>query len=76
MKKYERCVDELGRVVLPQEFRKELGITERSHVLIGEENGVITIEAAKSLCKLCGSDKDICADLPICTQCVAKIKRM
>ena len=45
MKGIEREIDRLGRVVIPIEFRKKLGIEFNSKVLISLSNGEIIITA-------------------------------
>lgn len=74
MSQIERTVDALGRVVLPQEFRSKLGITEKSRVVMREENGVITITAAQPMCRLCGSNDNVNEEVSLCSDCIERIK--
>lgn len=39
-------VDKLGRIVLPINYRKALGLQMDSEVILGMDNGVITAEPA------------------------------
>ena len=43
---FTRRVDELGRVVLPLEFRRALGLEEKDAVVMNMEDGKITIAKA------------------------------
>ena len=74
MKGIEREIDRLGRVVIPIEFRKKLGIEFNSKVLISLSNGEIIITAQKSHCALCGKEIDAnYHELQLCGKCIDKI---
>lgn len=64
-----RKIDVLGRVVIPAEFRNALGLGDGDVVNISCENGKITIESAREICKLCGSHESV-IDGKICRKCV------
>ena len=71
----EREIDRLGRVVIPIEFRKKLGIEFNSKVLISLSNGEITITAQKNHCALCGKEINVdYNELKLCGKCIDKIK--
>ena len=75
MKGIEREIDRLGRVVIPIEFRKKLGIAFNSKVLISLSNGEIIITAQKSHCALRGKEIDAnYHELQLCDKCINKIK--
>lgn len=42
-----RKVDELGRIVLPREFREKLGIEEKDELKVSTQNGKIILEKKK-----------------------------
>ena len=44
MESVERKVDELGRIVLPIELRKQLGISEKDKLQISIEGNRITLQ--------------------------------
>ncbi len=71
---FERVIDDLGRIVLPMEYREKAGITARSKLLICEENGVITIRPAGRICKICGSNENVHEEMPMCAECLKKAK--
>ena len=56
MKKYPaRAVDELGRVVLPIELRKQLGFEETSTVDIASDGVKIILQKSIPRCIVCDS---------------------
>ncbi|WP_017210149.1 AbrB/MazE/SpoVT family DNA-binding domain-containing protein [Clostridium beijerinckii] len=54
-----RNLDNLGRVVIPKEMRKVLGINEGDPVEIAKVNNDIVISKFSRGCIFCGSDKDV-----------------
>ena len=54
-----RKVDELGRVVLPVEMRRTLGIEERDPMEISLVGETITLRKVQNLCIFCGGEKDL-----------------
>ncbi|RII32571.1 AbrB/MazE/SpoVT family DNA-binding domain-containing protein [Clostridium chromiireducens] len=54
-----RNVDPLGRVVIPKEIRKVLGINEGDPVEIVRVNNDIVLRKYSKGCIFCGSDKDV-----------------
>lgn len=67
-----RHIDELGRVVIPANFRKALGLETDSPVSINLQGNTITIQAATSRCAICGKEDNlhIIGDKWICQSCV------
>ncbi len=54
-----RKVDELGRVVLPVEMRRTLGIEERDPMEISMEGEMVILRKVQSTCVFCGGKKDL-----------------
>ena len=54
-----RKVDELGRVVLPVEMRRTLGIEERDPLEISLEGETILLRKVQCVCIFCGGSKDL-----------------
>ncbi len=54
-----RKVDELGRVVLPVEMRRTLGIEERDPLEISLEGENIVLRKVQSVCVFCSSEQDL-----------------
>ena len=71
----ERRIDKLGRIVLPMDFRKALGLEGEVTVALGISGDTITVRSADISCKLCGSKEEI-SQLMVCASCVRKIKKM
>ena len=69
-------VDKLGRIVLPINYRKALGLQMDSEVILGIDNGVITVRACGDSCRLCGSKHDVNKYFSLCTECIAKVKNI
>ena len=67
-------VDRLGRIVIPIDCRKSLGITENTELIVDYDNSHVTITPVNESCKICGECAPISADLPLCLACVTKIK--
>ena len=53
-----RHIDELGRIVIPIEIRKRLGIGEKDPVEISVHGDTILLEKPHSVCVFCGSDAE------------------
>ena len=76
MKKYTaRKVDELGRIVLPIEIRKQLGIDENNPVDMVLDGGKITITKSIPTCVVCDSQELVrdFNDKPLCNTCHTKL---
>ena len=72
----KRKVDELGRIVLPVEVRRELGIDEKDELSIFVNDGEIILKKAQPTCALCKTVDDLAVvdNKSICLNCIAKIK--
>ncbi len=72
-----RKVDELGRVVLPVETRKRLGLEPKDPVEIFVERDRIVLKKYEPVCIFCGSTGDavIWKDKRVCKRCVEQMKR-
>ena len=73
-----RRVDDLGRVVIPMELRRTLGINVKDPMSITVEGERVILEKYHEACVICGSKDDI-ADVkgrPLCAVCVADIKKL
>ncbi|MBQ8341517.1 MAG: AbrB family transcriptional regulator [Clostridia bacterium] len=69
-----RKIDKLGRIVLPMDFRKALGLEGEAEVVIGIKGNTITVKGTKTLCLACGSAKNVSKHFKICSDCIMKIK--
>lgn len=71
----ERRIDKLGRIVLPMDFRKALGLEGEANVILDICGNTIVVKGADTACKLCGSKEDM-SELKICSSCIRKIKKL
>lgn len=71
-----RKVDELGRIVLPIELRRTLGIELRDPLEIYVEGESIVLKKYNPSCIFCGSKESIFVyqDKNICGNCIDDIK--
>jgi len=73
-----RRVDDLGRIVIPMELRRTLGIHVKDPVSIFVEGERIILEKHRQSCSICGNEEGvtIVKDRPICADCIAHIKQL
>ncbi len=73
-----RNVDELGRIVVPKEIRKKLGIENTDPVEIYVEGDRIILTKYNSACHFCGSSEDVCdfKSKKICAACINSLKEL
>lgn len=76
MKSITRKIDNLGRIVLPMDFRRALGLEQGNEVALDIEGDKITIKGALNVCKLCGKHIEKRCYLSICEECIAKVKEI
>ena len=73
-----RRVDDLGRIVIPMELRRTLGINVKDPMAIYVEGERIILTKHKDSCAICGSSGKEVVEVkgrPVCTDCVTTIKR-
>lgn len=71
-----RRVDDLGRIVIPMELRKSLGIGVRDPLAVFVDGERIVLQKYDQACLLCGSTEDV-GDVKgksVCSACVKSIK--
>ena len=74
----ERKLDELGRVVIPKEIRKNLTIPEGTPLIISVEGNKIILEKSQGTCAICGTSENV-VDVngkPVCRKCINEIKSL
>jgi transcriptional pleiotropic regulator of transition state genes len=70
-----RKVDDLGRIVLPVELRRSLGIEERDPLEIFVEEDQIILRKSSVVCVFCGTEDNV-SDFKgkgICDSCRASL---
>lgn len=72
-----RKVDELGRIVLPIELRRNLDIEERDPVEIFLEGDKIVLQKYEPACLFCGSSNGLTQyrGKNVCRECVRNMNR-
>lgn len=73
-----RRVDDLGRIVIPMELRRTLGIKVKDPMAIYVEGDRIILQKHRDACAICGETENEMVDVkdrPICTECVTAVKR-
>ncbi len=69
-------LDDLGRVVIPKEFRERIGLeTDAPVEMLIQDNGIF-IRKVPFTCALCGSEKSLIdfESSKVCHACVEQIK--
>ncbi|MBE3594849.1 MAG: AbrB/MazE/SpoVT family DNA-binding domain-containing protein [Candidatus Carbobacillus altaicus] len=71
-----RRVDELGRVVIPIELRRTLGIGERDALEIFVENDTIVLKKHEEACVFCGAHEPLVdyQDKKVCHACLKSLE--
>ncbi|UNC90679.1 AbrB/MazE/SpoVT family DNA-binding domain-containing protein [Candidatus Contubernalis alkaliaceticus] len=72
-----RKVDELGRVVIPIELRRTLGIQEKDALEIYVDAEKIILKKYEPACIFCGSADDVqhYKNKIICSECISQMKQ-
>ena len=72
-----RKIDELGRIVLPVEFRRTLEIAEKDTVEMSLEGDTILLRKHETVCVFCGSGKNLRTykNKPVCVDCVKAVTK-
>lgn len=73
-----RRVDELGRIVLPKELRRTLGIGEKDPMEIYTDGKGIILRKYAPGCAFCGSVNDIryIHSTPVCVTCAYNMQML
>ncbi len=70
-----RKIDELGRIVLPVEIRRTLGIGERDRLLIRIEENEIILKKFEPMCIFCGENRSLVEHKgkTVCPACIREM---
>jgi transcriptional pleiotropic regulator of transition state genes len=73
-----RRVDDLGRIVIPMELRRTLGINVKDPLSISVDGEKIILQKHRDSCVVCGSIEEIVRvrDRAMCADCVGVVKRL
>ena len=72
----EKEIDNLGRVVIPINFRKKLGIKNKDKVLVSLKKDEVIITATENRCALCNVQLNEEKNIPLCQSCIEKVKSL
>jgi transcriptional pleiotropic regulator of transition state genes len=70
-----RHIDELGRIVIPIEIRKRLGLAEKDPVEISVKGETILLSKANTVCVFCGRDEGLAEHRgrSVCRNCIGEL---
>ena len=73
--KIVRKIDEIGRIVLPPDYRHALGWHEGSKVAVIHEGEQIILRSFQNCCFVCGKGEDLTPirEKHICADCIHEI---
>lgn len=79
-KKGARCIDALGRVVIPRDVRRALGFESGESVefFVDNQKNSLIIRKYNSTCSLCGSSDEL-VELDgkyLCKKCIGKVSKL
>jgi transcriptional pleiotropic regulator of transition state genes len=71
-----RKVDELGRIVIPIELRRTLGIEEKDPLEIYVDEDTVILKKYETSCVFCGRSKDVISykGKNVCEKCIDELK--
>ena len=71
-----RRIDELGRVVLPIELRRTMGLEVKDPVEIFMDGDAIVLRKYEAACLFCGGTKNLTAfrGRPVCSDCMRQLR--
>jgi transcriptional pleiotropic regulator of transition state genes len=72
-----RRIDHLGRIVLPIELRRSLGINDGDEIEITARGDRIILRKLDPTCAICGAADELVEmhDKHVCSSCIAEIRQ-
>ncbi len=72
-----RTVDDMGRIVIPKELRRQLGMEEETKVEIYTDGESIILKRYEPNCAFCGAEGNLLSykGKLLCADCIAELKR-
>ncbi len=70
-----RPIDKMGRVVIPRELRRTLGLEFGDRLEVYIDGDSVVFRKNDKRCTLCGSTRSLTTDGKVCIPCLKKYKR-
>jgi len=72
-----RRIDHLGRIVVPVELRRQLGVRAGDELEIGVQDEAIVLRPTRRACVFCGSEEELRAfrSRMVCWPCAGEVGR-
>ena len=67
-----RPIDKMGRVVIPRELRRSLGLEYQDRLEVFADGDTIIFKKSGARCSVCGTTKYLTSDGKLCASCVKK----
>ncbi len=71
-----RKIDELGRVVIPRDYREALSLTPQTPLTMDLVGDSIVIKKRTLTCALCGAEIAEECKVALCDDCIRKVKKL
>lgn len=71
-----RKIDELGRVVIPRDYREALSLTPQTPLTMDLVGDTIVIKKRTLTCALCGDEIREEKPIALCESCIKKVKKL
>ena len=69
----QRKLDELGRVLIPEEMTRKLGISSKTLLNIHLDGERIIIKKTGDSCLFCGNSENVIDGFHVCRSCAQKV---
>lgn len=69
-------IEKDGRLCIPKNLRDKLNWEFGTKIKITESKGVVYLERADKLCKICGTSQNVIPSIQVCKYCVSVIKEI
>jgi len=76
MQGIKREIDHVGRMVIPMEMRKALGIEFNSEVVVSLSDDSIVVKPKNAICALCGHKIQSTQIVRLCSECIPRVKEL
>ncbi len=72
----KRCIDKLGRITIPKDFREKIGLEEGAEISLCQSGDKIVISKKETKCVICKSKKLPDVYAKVCEKCFVKLKEI